>query len=254
MIENMKIKIKNEETEIKFYKTNNGREYIELNKILELFFDEISNLTNSIPSAYLKTIDSVKFIDKLALCTISQSENNYEFFKFVTELNCSSLGKYDMYLYCDSSKSMLDRVGVVPGVEKQVKTYNRLQNDLLHKLENERLNREDKIKLVDDLEELRISRRKCKNELAYAGLVQKYGKCIPSRTELGNLQNEIGYLDQTFNNKVYIQRITEDNIDSTGADTVAQKIALDYLSSKNIKNQQNNILYANKTPKQKKID
>lgn len=211
------IKNKGKLIEVKHYKTKDFRDYIELNATLKAFLDidesEIKDIVSHIPKSYFKNIEvdgvKIKFCDRLALPMVLHKVDNYELYKFFMSKNFAPINKYVNELYCDTSEIIVGKIEGIENLSKKIDDYNKFQSDILHDLENLGLNNDEKLKLVNELEVMRIERRKHKNDLAFVETFERFfSKNNISRGDIKNLSNEFLRLKRLFNNKTYNPRVT----------------------------------------------
>lgn len=204
--------------ELKTAKSKDGRQYVELNKCLFIFFGvdnaQVKSYIEHIPSSYFKSVmineEKIKFIDRMALGMILNHKHNFDFYKWVVGRHIATFENYSLELFCNASEKILDNVNDMEKILKTISRYDDLQLDLLHSVENTTKNMEEKILFYDELELLRYERRQYKNKLAFDELMKNFfEEHGVDRHNLEELMKAISKLHFVFEKKIYNERGTK---------------------------------------------
>ncbi|WP_024622446.1 hypothetical protein [Metaclostridioides mangenotii] len=143
-----------------------------------------------------------------ALPYITRKIDDYDFHKSVSNYLLGGDKKYTLEMFCETSRLMLLKGNELPNIESKISLYDRLEEDYIHDIENEKnYSVEEKVKIFDELQIARRERRKLKHRRQ---ICDKINRLVTSmnikKAHLDNLLNENNKLKEIAEKKPYNKR------------------------------------------------
>lgn len=200
-------------------KMNDFRNFYDLDEVLNIISDqddkEYKRLRKLIPKPYIKTFEvngqKRKFIDRLAFSYLVKEVDDYDFCKYFESSEVQMLKDYPIETLCLILNKLIPKSGTVNQLSDKIKSIDSVQQDILHKMENENLSDKDMLELAYELKMLREHRRLNKNEYAILSTLKRFFDFHKVKQgDVTKFINEINKHKFNLGNKIYNKRANEE--------------------------------------------